>query len=108
MNLVEGLLSFKNKEGLFGGYANNEWALMALKVCGEEIPDALVDYVKKVDLYNSQSVDMRGWALAELKGLIPDEEYIAGIIALKGAQTEDGTWGNINTTGCVITGFVLE
>lgn len=87
-------------------YANNEWALMALKVCGEEIPDALVDYVKKVDLYNSQSVDMRGWALAELKGLIPDEEYIAGIIALKGAQTEDGTWGNINTTGCVITGFV--
>lgn len=46
MNLVEGLLSFKNKEGLFGGYANNEWALMALKVCGEEIPDALVDYVK--------------------------------------------------------------
>lgn len=106
MNLVEGLLSFKNKEGLFGGYANNEWALMALKVCGEEIPDALVDYVKKVDLYNSQSVDMRGWALAELKGLIPDEEYIAGIIALKDAQTEDGTWGNINTTGCVITGFV--
>ena len=106
MNLVEGLLSFKNKEGLFGGYANNEWALMALKVCGEEIPDALVDYVKKVDLYNSQSVDMRGWALAELKGLIPDEEYIAGIIALKDAQTENGTWGNINTTGCVITGFI--
>lgn len=106
MNLVKGLLSFKNKEGLFGGYANNEWALMALKVCGEEIPDTLVNYVKNVDLYNSYSVDMRGWALAELKGLIPDEEYIAGIIALKDAQTEDGTWGNINTTGCVITGFI--
>lgn len=31
MNLVEGLLSFKNKEGLFGGYANNEWAINGIE-----------------------------------------------------------------------------
>ena len=51
---------------------------------------------------------MRGWAIAELRGLIPDEELVAGIVALKGLQEErgDGIWGNAWTNGCVLSGIV--
>lgn len=107
LNLVKGLRSLENEHGLFGGYANNEWALMALKVCGEEIPQGLIDYVKNTDMYNSWSIDMRGWALAALKGLIPEDELMTGVLALKDAQDENtGLWGNVYTNGCVLTGIV--
>lgn len=107
LNLVKGLLSLKNEYGLFGGYANNEWALMALKACGEEIPQGLIDYVKNTDMYNSWSIDMRGWALAALKGLIPEDELMEGVLALKDAQDEKtGLWGNVYTNGCVLSGIV--
>lgn len=107
-NLVAELRSIESADGLYGGYANNEWALMALKAAGEPIPESLIEYVKTVDMFNTMSTDMRGWAIAELRGLIPDEELVAGIVALKGLQEErgDGIWGNAWTNGCVLSGIV--
>ena len=50
-------------DGLYGGYANNEWALMALKAVGEPIPESLIEYVKTVDMFNNMSTDMRAGRL---------------------------------------------
>lgn len=107
-NLVAELRSVESVDGLYGGYANNEWALMALKAVGEPIPESLIEYVKTVDMFNNMSTDMRGWAIAELRGLIPDEELVKGIVALKELQEErgDGIWGNAWTNGCVLSGIV--
>ncbi len=105
-DLVAGLKALQSEDGLTGGYANNEWTLMALRACGEEIPQGLIDYVRKVNIYDTFSVDMRGWAIAALKGLIPEDELMAGILALKELQGKGGHWGNGFTDGCVMTGIV--
>lgn len=106
LNLVEGLLKLKNDDGLFGGFANNEWALMALKVCGEEIPNGLLEYEKTNGFHNSYSVDIRGWALAAAKGVMPDDDVLEGVLDLKDAQGSNGLWGNNYTNGCVVSGIV--
>lgn len=106
LDLVARLKALINEHGSTGGYANNEWTLMALRACGEEIPQGLIDYVRKVDMYNTFSVDMRGWAIVALKGLIPEDELMAGILTLKEIQGKDGHWGNSFTDGCIMTGIV--
>ncbi|KIR02472.1 cell surface protein [Lachnospiraceae bacterium TWA4] len=108
MNLVEGLRSLESKETkLYGAWGNNVWTLMALRACGEEIPYELVDYVRTSDLYNlGMGTDIAGWALSALKGLIPESEILKAAVTLKEKQSTTGHWGNMDSDGCIITGFV--
>ncbi|HCT91453.1 MAG TPA: hypothetical protein DF613_08765 [Lachnospiraceae bacterium] len=106
IDFVAGLQGCKSSNGLYGGYGNNIWTLQALKVLGEPIGEPLVEAVKR-DCMNSWSIDLQGWAVAALRGVIPDEELIALSLHLKDTQEQyGGVWGNAFTNGCVISGIV--
>lgn len=94
------------KDGLYGVFANNVWTLMAYRACGETLDDKLLSYVKTKDLYSTFSVDLKGWALIALAGLLEEEEMQNALEALKKDVRKDGTFGNANSSGCVISGLV--
>ena len=76
VNYVEGLLKEAVNQS-FGGWANNIWALMALKAAGETIPDWLISTVKAQAQSDDFDLDMRGCALAAVSPWLTSAEKAA-------------------------------
>ena len=91
----------------YGPYANNTWALIAYRLCGEDISDVLVNHVIET-AKSAKGGDIRPWALAALSDWdrIPQEDIVAMALEMKGTiQKSNGLWGNAYTNGCYLTGI---
>ncbi len=110
VNYIEGMKK-KSFNGNYGAYANNTWALIVLRMCGEEIPDNLVTLVKAM-AKDKNGGDIRPWALAALSDWddprISREEIVAMSLEMKGTLQSDGLWGNAYTNGCYLTGIAAS
>ena len=110
INYVENMKK-RGSSGNYGPYANNTWALIVLRMCGEEIPDNLVGLVKNM-AKDKNGGDIRPWALAALSDWddprISQEELVAMALEMKGTLQSDGLWGNAYTNGCYLTGIAAS
>ena len=115
-NYVADLLSEADENHNFGAFANNIWALMALKAAGADIPDVLITSVKNQAMNSSGDLDMRGWAMAAVKDYMTPLEISKWSASIKDTQLTSGNdagmfkhpdYNTINTMthGCVLTGI---
>ncbi|WP_449240981.1 S-layer homology domain-containing protein [Desulfoscipio gibsoniae] len=115
INYVEKLQAVDTTSaGVFGPFANNIWALLALDAAGADYNPNLIEIVKQQAASDSFDMDMRGWALAAIQNHRDEPnmlEDIAGITeAFKKRQADNGElygdYGfNCNTLCCVLTGL---
>ncbi len=118
VNYVQGLLEEEEVKGNgnFGAWGNNVWTLMGLKAAGAEIPDALIQSVKKQALNSSGDLDMRGWAMAAAVESMEPLEIAKLAASIENTQLKSGdeagmfkhpSYDTINTMthGCVLTGI---
>jgi len=90
VNYVEGLLKEAVNQS-FGGWANNIWALMALKAAGETIPDWLISTVKAQAQSDDFDLDMRGCALAAVSPWLTSAEKAAIATQLHALLIHEGS-----------------
>ena len=115
-NYVADLLSEEDANHNFGAFANNTWALMALKAAGADIPDALITSVKSQAMNSAGDLDMRGWAMAAVRDYMTPLEIAKWSASIRDTQLTSGNdagmfkhpdYNTINTMthGCVLTGI---
>jgi len=122
INYVEKLqeIGIKN-QGIFGGWGNNIWALMALDAAGADYDPILINVVAGQAASETFDLDMRGWALAASSNHMDDPKVEAliqeALTNIESMQVKDGEHAgyfkhllyddyNIFTHSCVVSGLV--
>ena len=99
-----------------GGYANPIFALLGLRVAGENIPEKLLNNVISLAENPNFDPDMRGWALAAVADIIPKKDVARLVESFRSIQRTKGDekgmfynfwypYSNVESHGCVLMGL---
>ena len=90
VNFVENMMKAydASKGGFTDGWGGNSdiWGLMGLRAAGADVPQALIENVKKKAMSRTYNEDMRGWAMAAAAPYMTETEKIENLISLKDLQ----------------------